>query len=92
MLGETIATGLASRGIPVVSAMDASATDGLTITGTYYLEGDFIRFEGRVLSASRGIVLKQLPAIRIPRIALTADLAQGQVVNAIVETQNVGQR
>jgi hypothetical protein len=92
LLGESIATGLAARGIPVVSAMDASATDGLTITGTYFLDGDFIRFEGKVLSASRGIVLKQLPPIRIPRIALTADLAQRPIVDAIVETQNVGRR
>jgi serine/threonine protein kinase len=92
MLGESIATGLAARGIPVVSAMDASATDGLTITGTYFLDGDFIRFEGRVLSASRGIVLKQLAPIRIPRIALTADLAQRYVVDAVVDAQSVGRR
>ena len=92
LLGESIATGLASHGIPVVSAMDASATDGLTITGSYYLDGDFIRFEGQVLSASRGIVLRQLPPIRVPRISLTPDMAQRPVVTAVLEAQNVGRR
>ena len=72
--------------------MDASATDGLTITGSYYLDGDFIRFEGQVLSASRGIVLRQLPPIRVPRISLTPDMAQRPVVTAVLEAQNVGRR
>ena len=67
MVGESIATSLASEGIPVVSATAASAADGVTIAGVYTTEGNDLRFDARVMSASRGTIVRALDPIRVPQ-------------------------
>ena len=86
MVGEGIATALAAQGLPVVSAAEASAADGLTIAGTYFLENDQLRFQARLLSASRGKVVRALEPVRGPRSNLigTADVARQRVISAVL--------
>jgi tRNA A-37 threonylcarbamoyl transferase component Bud32/TolB-like protein len=86
-VSELLATSFASEGIPVVSAMEASAADGLTLAGTYSLEGSEVRFDVRLMSASRGTVVRALEPIRAPRgsLPLGADLTRQRIVPAVLE-------
>jgi eukaryotic-like serine/threonine-protein kinase len=86
MVSEAMATALAAEGIPVVSAMDASVADGLTIAGSYRVEGNDVRFDARLIAASRGTVMRVLEPIRVPRSGLQfgADTARQRIVSAIL--------
>jgi serine/threonine protein kinase len=85
MVSESMATALAAEGIPVVGAAEASAADGLTIAGAYRVEGNDVRLDARLISASRGTVMRVLDPIRVPRSSLQtgADTAQQRIVSAI---------
>jgi hypothetical protein len=88
MVSEAIAGALASEGIPMVSATDASAADGVTVAGAYVVEGDELRFDARLMSASRGAVIRILDPIRVPRGGLQAgaDVVRQRLMLAIVAT------
>jgi predicted Ser/Thr protein kinase len=85
MVSESIAAALAADLIPVVGATDASAADGLTIAGAYTIDGDEVRFEARLISASRGAVMRVLDPVRVPRNSLQAgaEMARNRVVSAV---------
>jgi predicted Ser/Thr protein kinase/TolB-like protein len=88
MLSEAIVTSAASRGVMVVGAADASANDGVTIAGGYYLEGAEVRVDARLMSASRGVVVKVIEPVRGPRasLAFAVDEAQRRIMDAVVDT------
>ena len=81
-------TAAASRGVMVVGAADASAHDGVTIAGGYYLEGAEVRVDARLMSASRGVVVKVIEPVRGPRasLAFAVDEAQRRIMDAVVAT------
>jgi hypothetical protein len=86
LTGEAIATALAARGLPVVSATAASAADGITVAGFYTLAAGEVRFDARLLSARRGTVVHHVQPVSAPRAALqvAANTSQRYVVDAIV--------
>lgn len=86
MVSEALATALAAEGLPVVSATEASAADGLTIAGAYFVERDNVRFDVRLLSASRGTVVRALEPVRSSRssLMLAADATRQQVMSAVL--------
>jgi serine/threonine protein kinase len=86
MVSESMAGALAVEGIPVVGATDASAADGLTIAGAYTVEGNDVRFDARLISASRGTVVRVLDPIRIPRGSLQsgADTTRQRIMSAVL--------
>jgi serine/threonine protein kinase len=85
MISEALATGLTEEGLAVVGAADASAGDGVTITGAYFLDGPDLRFDVQLRSASRGVVVKVLEPIRAPRSSLliATDQARRRVIAAV---------
>jgi predicted Ser/Thr protein kinase len=85
MLGESIATSLAGEGIPVVSAIEASAGDGVTIAGDYSVEGDDVRVDARLIAASRGTVVRVLGPIRAPRASLpiATEIARQRIMSSV---------
>jgi tRNA A-37 threonylcarbamoyl transferase component Bud32 len=85
LVSEAMATSLPGEGYALVSATEASAGDGLTIAGSYCFEGDDVRIDVRVMSASRGSVLRVLDPVRGPRTSLpmTADFARQRIIAAI---------
>jgi predicted Ser/Thr protein kinase len=88
MLSEALVTAAAARGVTVVGAAEASANDGVTIAGAYYLEGNEVRLDARVMSASRGVVVRALQPIRGPRVSLAfaVDEAQRRLLDAVIDT------
>jgi hypothetical protein len=88
MASEAIATELGARGLPVVSATAASAADGITVAGFYTLTEGELRFEARLLSASRGTVVHHVEPISAPRGALhmAAATTERYVVAAVLQT------
>jgi tRNA A-37 threonylcarbamoyl transferase component Bud32 len=86
MVGEAMAAGLASEGVPVVTATEASAADGLTIAGSYVIDGGDVRFDGRLLAASRGSVLRVLEPVRGPRSSLliAADSVRHRIMPVVL--------
>lgn len=86
MVSESMAAALASEGIPVVGATEASAADGLTIAGAYVVEGDDLRFDARLIAASRGTVMRVLDPVRIPRSSLRAgaDMTRQRILSAVL--------
>lgn len=86
MAGEAIAAGLVAKGLPVVSATDASAADGVTISGMYFLQGDELRVIVRLLAASRGTVVRNIEPVSAPRagLLLAADEIQRRVVSGVL--------
>jgi tRNA A-37 threonylcarbamoyl transferase component Bud32 len=85
MISESIATSLAAEGIPVVTATEASAADGLTIAGGYALDRGELRIDVQVLAASRGTAVRVLDTIRVPRSALEfgAETTRQRTVSAV---------
>jgi hypothetical protein len=86
MVSESMAGALAAEGIPVVGATEASAGDGLTIAGDYTVEGDEVRFDARLIAASRGTVMRVLDPIRVPRGSLPAgaELTRNRIMSAVL--------
>lgn len=86
MVSESMAAALASEGIPVVGATEASAADGLTIAGVYTVEGDDLRFDARLIAASRGTVLRALDPIRVPRTTLAAgaEMTRNRIMSTVL--------
>ena len=86
MVSESMAASLASEGIPVVSATAASAADGLTIAGVYTSEGQELQFDARVMSASRGTIVRALEPIRVPRKSLQpgAEMTRQRIMSAVL--------
>ena len=86
MAGEAIAAALISRGLAVVGATDASAADGITVAANYSLQASELRFEARLLSASRGTVVRHIDPVSAPRggLLLAADEVQRRVVTGIL--------
>jgi TolB-like protein len=86
MVSESMAAALASEGIPVVGATEASAADGLTIAGVYTVEGDDLRFDARLIAASRGTVMRALDPVRVPRSSLRAgaEMTRNRIVSAVL--------
>jgi predicted Ser/Thr protein kinase len=93
MVSEAMAGTLASEGIPVVGATEASAADGLTIAGAYTVEGDQVRFDARLIAASRGTVMRVLEPVRIPRSSLQAgaDMTRQRIMSAVLAVFNAQQ-
>jgi predicted Ser/Thr protein kinase len=90
MVSEAMAGALASEGIPLVGATEASAADGLTIAGTYMMEGDQVRFDARLIAASRGTVMRVLDPVRIPRSSLQAgaEMARYRIMPGVLALLN----
>jgi serine/threonine protein kinase len=88
MVSEAIVTNAAMRGVKVVGAAEASANDGLTISGAYYLENGELRLDVRVMSASRGVIVRAIEPVRAPRVSLefAAGEAQRRVLDVVVAT------
>ena len=88
LASEAIATALVTQGLPVVSATAASAADGITVAGFYTLTAGELRFEARLISASRGTVVHHVEPISAPRAALqmAASTTQRYVADAIRKT------
>jgi len=86
MVSESMAGALAAEGIPVVGATEASAGDGLTIAGAYTVDGDEVRFDARLIAASRGTVIRVLDPIRVPRGSLPAgaELTRNRIMSAVL--------
>jgi eukaryotic-like serine/threonine-protein kinase len=86
MVSESMAAALASEGIPVVGATEASAADGLTIAGVYTAEGDDLRFDARLIAASRGTVMRVLDPVRVPRSSLRAgaEMTRNRIISAVL--------
>jgi hypothetical protein len=86
MAGEKIAAGLIEKGLPVVSAADASAADGITISGAYTLQADEVRMVVRLLAASRGTVVRNIEPVNAPRggLTLAADEVRRRVLAGVV--------
>ena len=84
--GEAIAAALIAKGLPVVSATDASAADGITIAAAYTLEGDEVRFVARLLAASRGVVIRNIDPVSAPRggLVLAADEIKRRVASGVL--------
>jgi predicted Ser/Thr protein kinase len=93
MVSEAMAGTLASEGIPVVGATEASAADGLTIAGAYTVEGDQVRFDARLIAASRGTVMRVLDPVRIPRSSLQAgaEMTRQRIMSAVLAVFNAQQ-
>jgi hypothetical protein len=85
LVSESLATALAAEGIPVVTATEASAGDGLTIAGGYTVERGDLRVDIQLLAASRGTALRVLDPVRVPRSALEfgAETTRQRIVSAI---------
>ena len=90
MVSESMAAALAADGIAVVGAIEASAGDGLTIAGAYTVEGDQVRFDARLIAASRGTVMRVLDPVRIPRSSLQAgaEMTRQRIMSAVVAVFN----
>jgi hypothetical protein len=88
LASEAIATSLMAQGLPVVSATEASAGDGITVAGYYTLTAGELRFDARLISASRGTVVHHVAPVSAPRAALqmAAQSTQRYVVDAIHKT------
>ncbi len=88
LASEAIATALGAQGLPVVSATAASAGDGITVAGFYTLTAGELRFQARLISASRGTVVHHVQPVSAPRAALemAATTTQRYVVKAILNT------
>jgi hypothetical protein len=88
LASEAIATALGAQGLPVVSATAASAADGITVAGYYTLTAGELRFDARLISASRGTVVHHVEPVSAPRAALqmAAQSTQRYVVDAILKT------
>jgi predicted Ser/Thr protein kinase len=88
MASEAIATALVSHGLPVVSATAASAADGITVAGFYTERAGELRFEARLISASRGTVVHHVAPVSAPSAALqmAASTTQRYVLDAILKT------
>lgn len=92
LVSESLAAALAAEGLQVVGATEASAGDGLTIAGAYYADGRDVRFDARLLSASRGSIVKVLEPVRTPRgtLPFAADATRRHImsgVNAVFDAQ-----
>jgi hypothetical protein len=94
LASEAIATALVGQGLPVVSATAASAADGITVAGFYTLTAGELRFEARLISASRGTVVHHVEPVNAPRaaLAMAASTTQRYVVKAILNTLDSGPR
>jgi hypothetical protein len=88
MASEAIALGLAANRLTVAGATEASAADGVTVAGAYSIEGDKLRFDGRLLSASRGTVVRVIDPIRTPRgdLQRAADETRRAIISAVLAT------
>jgi predicted Ser/Thr protein kinase len=88
LASEAIATSLMAQGLSVVSATEASAGDGITVAGYYTLKAGELRFDSRLISASRGSVVHHVTPVSAPRAALqmAAQSTQRYVVDAILKT------
>ena len=85
-MSEALAAALAAEGLPVVSAIDASAADGLTIAGAYMIEGENVRFDAQVRSASRSTIIRALEPVRSHRSSpmMAVDDTRRRVIAAIL--------
>lgn len=94
LVGESLAAALAVEGIQVVGATEASAGDGVTIAGAYFLEGGDVRFDARLLSASRGSVVRVLAPVRGPSgsLPLAADATRRHIMSGVKAILDAQQR
>jgi hypothetical protein len=87
---EAIAAAVVAEGLPVVPAITASAADGITVGGSYSIERDQLRFDGRLLSASRGTVVRVIDPVFVPRsdvgLVVGADEAKRGILSGIRAT------
>ena len=86
MVSESMATALAAQGFSVVTATNASAGDGMTIAGAYYIDGENVRFDAQLLAASRGTVIRAMEPIRHSRtsLPLAAEEVRRRMIGAVL--------